>query len=62
MTGVQTCALPIWVGAILFAQKPLFGEVAVAWPWWIPISAVVTFSVVCLFSPSREQHEIGTKR
>ncbi len=36
------------LGLVLFLQLPLFGEVKIAWAWWIPISASVSFAVSCL--------------
>lgn len=42
------------IGAVLFLQKLLFGAVPIAWPWWIPISATVSFAVTCAF-PAREE-------
>ena len=34
------------VGAFLFLQKAIFGTVVVAWTWWIPISAPISFAIV----------------
>lgn len=38
------------IGALLFGQKLVLGEVPIAWPWWIPISGTITFFVVCQFN------------
>lgn len=32
-------------GLFLFLQPLIFGSTVVGWPWWIPISAVITFTL-----------------
>jgi len=36
-------------GAALFLQKFWLGETRIAWPWWVPISAAVSFAIVSAF-------------
>jgi hypothetical protein len=36
------------IGLTLFLQQLVFGRVWIAWTWWIPLSAVLSFAISAL--------------
>lgn len=49
------------VGALLFLQKLILGEVIIAWTWWIPIGAIFS-AAVTLAVPAKEREATDALR
>ena len=47
------------IGLGLFLQPLLFGASAIAWPWWIPISAISTYAIAAI---GRSPQVFGTPK